>query len=331
MSTTPFQLDPMTMALMRATQGDSSQIPTAPPDTTSAAALSAAASPVGASNPIDIVRQFTQLPEFQGPTQSLAGIQKQEQDIQQQKAGMPLPQIAPKNAFVRALLNFTGPGRAVNEAIYSPGVTRYEQQQRVLADQLANLKQQEAIPTEELRSLSSMAGTASLASYRGGELENQRVANQIRQQRVDEYGKMVENRLTVAMRGLDLKQLKLGSEIELNKARAALDRVMPEILARRNELIDKGIDVRSATEQTVANVRSQLGIDEKHPLTQMIDNWFGTGLTPSAAQAPGGQVPERSKTPLPTRDQQNRASKIKSSKGSAAPLGSKDNPIVVKP
>jgi hypothetical protein len=198
-------------------------------------------------------------------------------------------------------LSATGPGRAVEGAVYGPRVRQYEAGQQQKAQQIEALKSQAGAYGQTGESASRAIGGLGEASYRQGMLGLGAQRNQINQERVDAYRQGVENRLQTAMKGLDLKALATGSQLELNKARTMLTQALPDIMRQRNEVQQYGIDVGSETRQAVANVANQLGMDKTHPVLQMLDEMLGTSMSPAAPQAPGGAQPVAGKAPLPQR------------------------------
>jgi len=276
-------------------------------------------SPIGPTTPFDLastVRQVSQLPEYQQASGRLEQIGGQEQAIQQKMAGMQPPKMGwldtqgqpQQGGFLhtlgRALMAIgaaTTPGQRIQEAQYGPGVSRYGTQQRSLAEQLSALKQQETIPTEELRATTGLTQAAGMAGYRSGMLDVRNREADIKQQRADDYGKSVQNNFQKAMAGLDLQKLKTGSQVELNKFRERLMNMQTELGPQKLEMEKYGIDTNNATRLAAANVMATLGIDKTHPVAQMIDNILGTSMTPAAPQVPGGAQPVSGATPLPPR------------------------------
>jgi hypothetical protein len=249
-----------------------------------------------------IVGQISNLPAYQQSSSRLEDIGRQEQDIQKQMGSMTLPKMGPQiekgagffHNLGQALLlasEMTRPGQAVNQAIYGPGMREYATRQGALSKQLEALKEQEAIPTEELRATTGLAQAGGLLGYRQGQLGVQQERNRIQQERVDAYARSVDNRFQTAMRGLDLNALRTGSQVELNKFRERLMQVQTELAPQKLELEKYGIDANNETRLAAANLMSQLGIDKTHPLAQTIDSILGTSLVPAAPQAPAGTAP----------------------------------------
>jgi hypothetical protein len=198
-------------------------------------------------------------------------------------------------------LSATGPGRAVQGAVYGPRVRQYEAGQQQKAQRIAGMKGQAEAYGQTGESASRAISGLGEASWRQGMLGVQQDRTRIQQQKADAYVQSVQNRLQVALKGLDLNALRTGSQLELNKARTALTQAMPELMQQRNEISQYGIDVGNETRQAVANVTSQLGIDRTHPVAQMLDSLLGTNLVPAAPQTPGGQQPVSGQSPLPKR------------------------------
>lgn len=271
------------------------------------------------TSPFDLskmVSQVSSLPQYQKATGSLDQIQQQEQALQQRMANMPLPKQGwsdtqgqpQKPGFLHslgramtALGGATNVGQAIQGQVYGPGIRKYGEEKASLAQQLADLKGQESVPTEELRSLSSLTGAASTGVYRGGELDVRNKLADIQQQKTTAYTQSVQNRLATAMRGLDLRAIATGSQVELNKARITLDNALAQVAPERIETERYGIDTNNATRMAVANVMSQLGIDKTHPIAGLLDSIMGTGMTPSAPQTQSGAQPVAGATPLPAK------------------------------
>lgn len=158
------------------------------------------------TTPFDLasmVKHVSALPEYQQASGRLEDIGRQEQGIQQQMQGLQPPQMGFQPHLVhgegvggffhnlgQALLTAlasTRPGEAVQGTIYGPGIRRYEAQKQGLASQLAALKEQEAIPTEELRATTGLTQAAGLAGYRGA-------MAQTASRRVDAYTQSIQDR-----------------------------------------------------------------------------------------------------------------------------------------
>lgn len=184
-------------------------------------------------------------------------------------------------------LSSTSPGQSIQDTAYGPGVSRYNVGQRNLAERIAELQGQQKTEEEVMPSAAGL-------QYHPFTAAGSMMRGQAELKKAESYGQSVANHLTVALKGLDLKAIEVGSQVEVNKAKAALDRAMPGILQERNALISQGIDVGAATRQAVENAQAQLGIDERHPLSLMIDTYFGTDLTPKAATIPTAVQPQRS-------------------------------------
>ena len=266
-------------------------------------------------NPMDIasiVQQVSNLPAYQGPASQLANIGQQEQGITNQMAQMPQPKYGPSiqhgagflHNLGQALLmagGMTGLGRGLEQGIYGPGIASYNTKQHNLANQLASLRGQEEVPTEELRGVTGLANAGGLAGYRSGMIDVKNRQADTAQQKADAYTQSVNNRLQIATRGLDLNALRTGSQVELNKLRGNLLAVMPQIEQERVANQQEGIELGNATRQAISNLESQLGIDKSHPVAQMIDSLFGTSVTPSAPQSPAGAQPVQGQNPPPKR------------------------------
>ena len=289
--------DPQTLALIRASQGDTSQLPPPSPDTMQANPQNIP-QPGAQPDIMQIFRQLLATPEVAQPRSAMEEQRGRLQGMEQQYADMPLPQTAPHNLALR-ILAATAPGRAISNAVYEPGVERYGMQRRQLADQIASLKGQTDISKDEAQQSTQLAGTAGTAGYRTGELQLGAQRNQIAAQKAQTYAESIQNKLQMGMRGLDLRALQTGSTIELNKAKIMLDQVLAQTLPARVEVEQYGIDTNSATRQAVADLEAQAGLEKTHPFLNLLDQSLGTHLMPSAPQTPGGAQPVRGAQPLP--------------------------------
>ena len=280
-----------------------------------------AAPPASGMDPA-MMKLITDLAQSQmGQIQKLGGVAGSIGDI----AGtmqQPVPKMGPQVGGVdaqgkpysflhnlgQALLmagGMTGPGRDINEMIYGPNIRRYGAEQAQKAERIGALKGEAGALSEGIKGAGETESGLGMAAYRSGQLGLGAERNQIAAQKVAAYSQGVQNRLSIAIRGLDLNALRTGSQLELNKARTVLEQAMPDILRQRNELEAYGIDTRSETQQAVANTMSQLGIDKTHPIANVIDSLFGTSLTPSAPQTPGGAQPVKGPAKLPARGTSN--------------------------
>lgn len=219
---------------------------------------------------------------------------------------MPQMRFTPaQNPILRVLQSLalsTAPGRAIEDRQFAQPRQAWRSQTAATAQAIQDIKDQAGITNEQLKATGSMSlGAGNLA---------------IKQQKADSYQTSVQNRMQVALRGLDLKALATGSQIELNKARIALDNMLTQLGPQRLELEQYGIDTNNATRQAIANTMSQLGMDKSHPVAQMIDSILGTGFTPAAPQTPAGAQPVTGPSPLP--------------KKKGAPGSSPNNPIIIK-
>src|SRR4029077_6561496 len=279
-------------ALVRATQGDSAGVTGSKPP--------AALNPASAPQPTDIMSIFRQLlstPEVAQPRSAMEEQRGRLQGLESQYANMPLPQTGPKNLALRILAG-TRPGAAISDAVYSPGIERYQMGRKQLADQIAALKGQTDISKDEATNATTLAGTAGMAGYRSGELQLGAERNKIAQQKADTFRQSVQNKLQTAMRGLDMKAIMNGSQIELNRSRIALNSALQQVLPERVQVEQYGIDTSAYTRQAVADLEAQMGLEKTHPFLNMLDQTLGTKLMPSAPQTPGGAQPVRGQKPL---------------------------------
>lgn len=182
-------------------------------------------SPMGPTSPFDLastVRQVSQLPEYQQASGRLEQIGGQEQDIQSKMRGMTPPKMGFTPSFEhgkgvggffhnlgQALITLgaaTRPGQEVQGVIYGPGIRQYDAQQKSLADQLSALKDQEAIPTEELRATTGLTQAAGLAGYRQqmGAAATSRAESM--KERADSYVQSIKNQHDNMVKNWDFKK-----------------------------------------------------------------------------------------------------------------------------
>lgn len=220
------QAAPQVAAPMAAPQGAPQQTPSAIPPTI----------------PFDLasmVKQVSALPEYQAASGRLEDIGRQEQGIQQQMQGLKPPQMGFHPNIVhgegvggffhnlgQALLTVlasTRPGQEVQSTIYGPGIRQYSAQKQSLADQLAALKEQETIPTEELRATTGLTQAAGLAGYRGAMAQAATTRAQAYAQHQQDLVKNWAANLNLHGRTLDEKErhdLATEAQAKLNQAEA---------------------------------------------------------------------------------------------------------------
>lgn len=249
-----------------------------------------------------IVKQVSGLPEYQAASGRLEDIGRQEQGIQQQMQNLQPPQMGFQPHLVhgegvggffhnlgQALLTVlasTRPGQEVQGTIYGPGIRKYTAQKQSLADQLAALKEQESIPTEELRATTGLTQAAGLAGYRGA-------MAQAATTRAQGYMQSVQDRAKnyVAMqdwRAASLDEKKRHSLVQEAEAQAQ----------------EAGRDFRSlhkdATTEEVAQIvtgtREQIA-NEAAARDPSVKSWLFNALGISVPQVQGAQSPEFRATP----------------------------------
>lgn len=278
-------------------QGAPQQAAMAPPS-------GASAGPMAPTSPFDlrnIVSQVSGLPQFQGPTAKLEDLYKQEGDVRQQMAGMPLPkqswldtQGQPQkpglgHSILRALTAIaasTGPGRAIQNAVYGPGIRSYNAQQANLVRQLDALKSQEAVPTEELRGVTGLAQAGGLSAYRGAEIGVQQQRNQIAKERSDAYAQNVANRHSDELTRLSQGWQRLSLQQQQEKAREWYQGALISVMSQRTAA---GMDENSARIQAEEDMKAALSQNQwaiQHPIFNSI---FGG---PPLTSAPGAQTPQ---------------------------------------
>lgn len=264
-------------------------------------------SPMGPTSPFDLastVRQVSQLPEYQQASGRLEQIGGQEQDIQKQMAGMQPPKMGPgieKGAgffhnLGQALLmisQMTGAGRNLNQAIYGPGIEKYDVRQKSLGNQLAALKDQEAIPTEELRATTGLTQAAGLAGYRGQMAAAATSKAATAKERADAYVQSVANQHQNMIKNWDFKKASQDEKSRHNivgEAQAAVNE------AGRNYREQN----RDATTEDVAAVmsgtRTQIA-NEAAARDPSVKSWLFNALGIDVPQVQNAPSPEFRPTP----------------------------------
>ena len=227
----------------------------------------------------------------------------------QQMSGMSVPKMGPqidKNAgflhnlgqVLQMVAQATAPGAAIVNAAYRPGIQQYQGRQQQLAKQIGDVQGQQELAQ---RGATAAAEQAYHEDLIGERTRHNVETEDVQRQRVAAYQQGIENKLTTALKGLDIRGMLAGSTVALNAAKQKLAEVMPSILTERNALTARGQDMTSANSQARDNVLAQLGVDKAHPIAAMIDNWLGTTTEPAAPQTPGGAQPVRGDHPLPPR------------------------------
>jgi hypothetical protein len=187
------------------------------------------------------------------------------------------------------LANMTGPGRAANAAIYGPGIHHYEAEKQSRAAQLAALKDEEAIPTEELRGLTGLAQAGGMAAYRGGQLGINQEKVDVSRQRADTQAQAVANHAAN-----DLQRVSQGwQRLDLGKQQLEAKKWFDQqVIQVANSRVAAGQSENDARIQATEDVKSALSQNQfatQHPIM----NWLGLG--PDIQAAPGAQ-PTKSAT-----------------------------------
>jgi hypothetical protein len=291
------------MALLAASQGNSqplaSQVP--PPDQMpmpgsaqqGAQGVLPPQSPVNGNanvnNVLAINKGLSDSPGIAGPNAALDAQRQKASDIQAQMAAMQVPQTAPHNLLLR-ILAATTPGRAINNAVYGPGVNQYNTTRQNLADQLDAIKNQSAISDEQLKSGTGLAGTAGNVLYKGAEIGVQQERNANAKIRSDAYAQRVAqesandlvrqsqgwSRLDQQQQGLRLKQW--------------MDKAIIDVAQQR---VSAGMDENSARIQATQDVQAELAQNKfatSHPVLGPLMQ--SLGLAPQLTSTPAAQTPK---------------------------------------
>lgn len=256
------------------------------------------------TSPLDIgsiLQQASSTPAYQGATGKLEDIAGRERGVEQAGANMPIPKMGPQidrsagilHNLGQALLmlaNTTAVGRDVNRSIYGPGIAKYQAGKQANAAQLAALKDEEAIPTEELHGLTQLAMAGGNAAYRAGSLDVQNRKVDVSQQNADTRAQQVTNqhmasleRISQGWDRLDLGQRQL-------KAKEWFDQ---GVLGAMHERVAAGQDENSARIQAQEDMKSATA-QNTTSVGRMVSNWLG--LTPEIQSAPGAQATKPART-----------------------------------
>jgi len=289
-------------------------------------------SPVQPSQPggfdlASTVKQVSALPEFQGPSQSLEGIAGRERGVEQQMKDLPIPQMGFKPHFgggffhnlgqaLMVLGASTEPGQAVQGQIYGPDIRKYGAQKQALAGQLSALKDQEAIPTEELRATTGLTQAAGLASYRGQQAQTNRM-------RVDAYSQSIKDRAqnfaaTQDWRSASLDERKRANVV--NEAQKAADEAGRNYRAQnRDATMEEVAQIVTGTKAQIAN--------EAAARDPSVKSWLFNALGVDIPQVQSAPSPEFRETPkakpnaAPAKPAAKPTAKPQVASGGAAPDG----------
>ena len=173
----------------------------------------------------------------------------------------------------------TAPGQAIQDVIYSEPRQEYAGR----AEQIKSLMEEQKQVQEPMTAAAGMA-------YKPFQAQAQVERSEAMKARVAAYTQKIQNDLAVQMRGLDIKQLLAGSQQELNKARALLDRVMAQQAPERTAIMKEGVELGNYTKQAVEQALIELGAQKEHNISSLADWIMGTTITPPAPRvgAPGG-------------------------------------------
>lgn len=257
------------------------------------------------TTPFDLasmVKQVSALPEYQQASGRLEDIGRQEQGIQQQMQSMMPPPMGFHPNIVhgegvggffhnlgQALLTIlasTRPGQEVQNTIYGPGIRKYTAQKQSLADQLAALKEQETIPTEELRATTGLTQAAGLAGYRGA-------MAQATTDRVKAYAQSIQDRAqnyvaTQDWRAATLDEKKRANLI--NEAQKAADEAGRNFRSLHKDATTEEVaQIVTGTKEQIAN--------EAAARDPGVKSWLFNALGISVPQVQGAPSPEFRPTP----------------------------------
>jgi hypothetical protein len=187
-------------------------------------------------------------------------------------------------------LSATGPGRAVEGAVYGPRVRQYEAGQQQKAQQIEALKNQAGAYGQTGESASRAIGGLGEASYRQGMLGLGAQRNQINQQKADQQGQKIANEY--AVQGQRLAQG--WDRLDQGQQNIAIKQWFDKgVLQSMNARIDAGMDENSARLQAQEDMKAaatQSGFATKYPILGQLMG--AVGLSPDLTSAPAAGVPK---------------------------------------
>lgn len=203
------------------------------------------------------------------------GLQQQLQGLQQQQANLPVPPMGyhpnfqPMDSAGHVLgdvgkalllgLSATGPGRAVQQAYYGPGVERYETQRGALAQQISEIQGQQKTGTEALGAESNMSTRSGMVIPRIETAETGRMNAQTRQVAEQHHN-------AVEMEGNRIKQQLGQGKLTQEQARTQ----MMGIIARETNGARR--DVANILGNTRESVEQQQAAEQD--FKEMSDHWL---------------------------------------------------------
>lgn len=285
----PTALDPQRAALLQLfpQQGGGAAPPPAP---------TSSPSPDIMAEMVEASRQGRQI--FGAESAKTGALGGQAESLIQQQAQTPIPKMGwldtqgkpQQGGFLhnlgRTLMTLgaaTVPGRAIQAAQYGPGIERYEAETGARAKQIEELRGQEEQHEKLATAGAGMVSKPITAA--GSALRGEAAVS-----KADTYAQQVQNQLTVALKGLDLKALATGSQVALNAARQKLLTIKAQLEPQRVAIAQEGVELGAATKQAISNAMIQLGVQKDHPLASLVDSVFGTDFTPAAPQTDTGKT-----------------------------------------
>ena len=260
-------------------------------------------------NLAQLVSQVASLPQYQEPYNRLESIGQQEQDIRGQMQAMPIPQQGFHPNFVhgegaggffhnlgQALLALgaaTKPGQDVQNVVYGPGIKAYNAKQATLANQLAALKDEESVPTEELRGVSGLASAAGLANYRSGMLDIRQQTADIQKTKADAYVQSIKDRAANMVKSWDLRSAQLDEKKRhdlVAEAQQAADE------AGRNYRAEHRDATTEEVAQVVSGTRTEIA-NEAAARDPSVKSWLFNALGVNVPQVQSAPSPEFRPTP----------------------------------
>jgi hypothetical protein len=239
-----------------------------------------------------------ELQRFRERQDTIEGLGKKE-------ASLPVPKMGwaegVHNPILRALVSIAGattPGQRIQEAQYGPGIARYGAEKGAIAKQIAELQGEQAQEPGVMQGLTAGPGRTLTGAGMYGRGVGAVESGQAALQRAAAFQTDVQSRVLSREFENELR----AANVDVAKAKAALDRAMPSILQGRIDVEARGQDVNAYTRQSVANALIEAGVQKETPILDRVTNFLTTGsFTPTKAEAPGGGQPVTGPTPAAKR------------------------------
>jgi hypothetical protein len=241
------------------------------------------------NNVLAINKGLSDSPGIAGPNSALDMQRQKIADLESQRAAMQTPQTAPHNLLLK-ILAATTVGHAINNAVYGPGVNQYNTQRQSIADQLDMIKNQSGISDEQLKSGTSLAGTAGNVLYKGAEIGVQQERNTIAKQRSDTQATNVARQSANDL----VRQSQGWQRLSQDQQKVALQQWFQKAeIDVAQQRVNAGMDENSARIQATQDVQAELAQNKfasAHPILGPLLQ--GLGMAPQLTSTPAAQTPK---------------------------------------